>query len=155
MYIRAYITGPQFPAGIGKSQNSGSIHRDPYTDPPCTLAEGGNFTTTGCTTTPRPRPRTATFQDQNHRRNWQCVNVSLQFQKITTPYSLFFFFRGRGDRGEGESQSSPDSYFRRHLVYALSDKTQRRPDRVIACLKYVKQTHKKNLTDIFHHLPNT
>jgi hypothetical protein len=36
-----------------------------------------------------------------------------------------------------------------------SDKTSTRPDRVIACLKYGKQTHKKNATDMLDHLRNT
>jgi hypothetical protein len=35
------------------------------------------------------------------------------------------------------------------------DKTWRKPDRVIASLKYGKRTHQRNPADIFYHLPNT
>jgi hypothetical protein len=35
------------------------------------------------------------------------------------------------------------------------DKTWRKPDRVIASLKYGKRTHQRNPADVFYHLSNT
>jgi hypothetical protein len=50
---------------------------------------------------------------------------------------------------------SADSLSCWHSIYMLCDKTWGRPDRVIASLKYGKQTHQRNPPDVFHHLPNT
>jgi ATP-dependent helicase/DNAse subunit B len=78
------------------------------------------------------------------------------------PYPFFPFFLGGwvkgGDTVEGESQRSPDSLFCWHPVYNVymsSDKLRKKPDRVVASLKYAEQTHHRDHTDMLDHLRNT
>jgi hypothetical protein len=127
------LTGPQFPAGIRESPNFGPGR---YTDPLCTLVGGANSTTTaGCRTI--ARPRTVTNQDQTHQCNWQCVNT-VKKERITMPSPCFLgVFSGvERDGGGGLPGASFDSLFCWRPVYMSHDMTWRKPDRVIASLKY-------------------
>jgi hypothetical protein len=142
MCIRAYGTSVSGRDG----RNPKTQDRDPYTDPPCTLAERNSTTTTGCTTTPMPRRRHI-----NTGTTGAICNVSIQFQtnnNVLPPFFPFFSFFFGGNRGKGKSQSSLDSHFSQHPIYVLSDKTWRRPDRVIGGLDYGKQTLERNPTNI-------
>jgi hypothetical protein len=69
-------------------------------------------------------------------------------------FSRFFSGVG-GDGGRGSTRRSPDSLSCWNPVYMLSDKTWRKPDRVITSLKYGKRTHQRNPADVFYHLSNT
>jgi hypothetical protein len=50
----------------------------------------------------------------------------------------------------GAPRGSTDSLSCRHPVDMLHDKTWRKPERVIASLKYSKRTHQRNPADVFY-----
>jgi hypothetical protein len=64
-------------------------------------------------------------------------------------FPFLFFFSGVAlpTREKGPPRS-PDSLYFWHPVYMSHDKTWRKPDRVIASLKYGERTHQRNPADV-------